>query len=443
MVLMCLPLPLSGCQTAQANTQTDWTTEQMVTAICDSQNTQVEMTMICPQDELYETWLTTNYGLSLEDIQDGAILTVTGASAMEIAVLHLTDPSSVDLISESLENYLEDRTGAFIGYLPDEVAILEEARVVSHGDYVALLVCEDVAAAQDAFAQCFTTQPPQTSDTVTEKDGTETAESPSSLAADGSDTEMQDSIQLEQDEPPENDNDIQPDNTVPHSESEDAQIVSNKGLTPELNETDAESKEEQDEISEALWSYNRSRLVDAWNAGDWSGLCPEDQAILNTCQEVISTVVPVNGSEYEQELAVHDWMIAWGSYDSNTLSNLPDFQENPNNDNPYGFLIDRKGICLGYTSTFQLFMDLLGIECISVSGSAYNGTSDHAWNQVCLDGEWYCVDVTWDDPTTSGSVSERMAHRYFNVTSSHMRDTDHQWDESMVPEASGTAHSWN
>lgn len=97
-------------------------------------------------------------------------------------------------------------------------------------------------------------------------------------------------------------------------------------------------------------------------------------------------------------------MIAHGSYDNNTLTQLPNFQENPNNDNPYGFLVDGVVICLGYTRTFQLFMNLLDIKCITVEGTAYNYTADHAWNQVHLGGEWYCVDVTWDDPTISGTV---------------------------------------
>ena len=190
------------------------------------------------------------------------------------------------------------------------------------------------------------------------------------------------------------------------------------------------------------WSYNEARLISAWVSGDWSGLVEEDQAILDVCAEVIETMVPAGGSAYDQELAVHDWMIAHGRYDNNRLSQLPDFQENPNNDNPYGFLVDGVGICMGYTTTFQLFMDLLGIQCITVEGTAYNYTETHAWNQVYLDGDWYCVDVTWDDPTTSGTVSERSAHRFFNVTSQHMRNTNHQWDEASVPEATGTAYAW-
>ena len=41
----------------------------------------------------------------------------------------------------------------------------------------------------------------------------------------------------------------------------------------------------------------------------------------------------------------------------------------------------------------------------------HGGTADHAWNQVCLDGEWHCVDVTQDDPTAYGTVSEQTAMR--------------------------------
>ena len=167
----------------------------------------------------------------------------------------------------------------------------------------------------------------------------------------------------------------------------------------------------------------------------------------DACQAVIAAEVPADGTEYEKELAIHDWMIDWGSYDSNRLSQLPGYQENPNNDNPYGFLIDGKGICLGYTTTFQLFMDLLGIPCITVEGAAegtaYGGMEDHAWNQVQLDGEWYCVDVTWDDPLTSTPLSQWSTHRYFNVTGDFMRANDHQWDESAVPEANGTAYAWS
>ena len=53
---------------------------------------------------------------------------------------------------------------------------------------------------------------------------------------------------------------------------------------------------------------------------------------------------------------------------------------------------------------------------------------------------------SWSNQTLAmiigGAVSERTAHRYFNVTSDYMRSASHQWDETAVPEAAGTAYAW-
>lgn len=87
-------------------------------------------------------------------------------------------------------------------------------------------------------------------------------------------------------------------------------------------------------------------------------------------------------------------------------------------------------------------MDLLGIECISVEGRSHSSREEHAWNMVRLDGEWYCVDVTWDDPVSALPVSVETAHMYFNVTSEFMRSTEHYWDESGVPEAATVDLAW-
>ena len=92
---------------------------------------------------------------------------------------------------------------------------------------------------------------------------------------------------------------------------------------------------------------------------------------------------------------------------------------------------------------------LMASACI-VLGMALAGPAAHAAeevltavrssHQVYLDGDWYCVDVTWDDPT--GAARNGRHHRYFNVTSAYLRETDHQWDYRNVPEATAAAYAW-
>ena len=65
-------------------------------------------------------------------------------------------------------------------------------------------------------------------------------------------------------------------------------------------------------------------------------------------------------------------------------------------------------VCEGYAKAFQLLLNAIGIECNYVVGNG--GNVGHAWNQVKLEGEWYNVDLTWNDTRNNSS------HRYFNVT---------------------------
>jgi transglutaminase/protease-like cytokinesis protein 3 len=55
-------------------------------------------------------------------------------------------------------------------------------------------------------------------------------------------------------------------------------------------------------------------------------------------------------------------------------------------------LIEGKGVCEGYSDAFWMLMDILNIDCQCVYGGG-----NHEWNIVKIDGEWYNIDVTWND----------------------------------------------
>lgn len=192
-----------------------------------------------------------------------------------------------------------------------------------------------------------------------------------------------------------------------------------------------------DNSNEIDGKYDSASVLQAWKSGDTSSLSKTDSEILEAAKKVISQEIKNNMTDYEKELAIHDWITGWSSFDYSVFGRSGNnFKEG--SDTPYGVLIEKEAMCHGYSSTFKLFMDMLDIECITVFGTPNSNGVEHSWNMVKLDGEWYCVDVAWDDP-----IGGSPTHTYFNVTSKYLRNSGiHKWSESNVPEATATTYAF-
>ena len=349
----------------------------------------------------------------LEDWEEGAVYAASGVDAREVTVVLLPDEDAAQAAGERLEAYRQSRQGDFFGYAPEEAERLDKAAVLTAGRFAALLVCEDMDAARSAFEAALAGEPvfapvhTQTPDP---------APSPS--------------------EPPEPTRTL-PEPASPPSPSPDPEPTPAGVLNPDLDVSGFVPYVQPN--ASVMELYDTSAIQRAWESGDDSGLSDKDREILERCREVLGEVLTEGMSAYEMELAVHDWLVEWGSYDRTVYDN-PNHSGRTGYRDPWGMLVGGYGNCLGYSSTFQLLMDLSGVECITVVGAAFGSREDHAWNMVKLDGEWYCVDVTWDDPT--GAARNGRHHRYFNVTSADLRETDHQWDYRNVPEATAAAYAW-
>lgn len=70
-------------------------------------------------------------------------------------------------------------------------------------------------------------------------------------------------------------------------------------------------------------------------------------------------------------------------------------------------------VCEGYSKAFKVLCDRLGIGCVLVEGDAKSNVDDipgaHMWNYVCVDGQWYAVDVTWNDPVVVGTQAQAVS----------------------------------
>ena len=62
-------------------------------------------------------------------------------------------------------------------------------------------------------------------------------------------------------------------------------------------------------------------------------------------------------------------------------------------------LATNEGVCEAYSRSMQLILQKLGINCVLVHGVQTSGEPEaHMWNAVKINGEWYVIDATWDDP---------------------------------------------
>lgn len=86
-------------------------------------------------------------------------------------------------------------------------------------------------------------------------------------------------------------------------------------------------------------------------------------------------------TDFEKVMAVHNHMIAEYEYDY-SLSNFT-----------VTIMVTKTGVCQAYSMAFKHLMNQLGIDCIYVTSDSMQ----HGWNLVKIDGNWYHIDLTWDD----------------------------------------------
>ena len=118
----------------------------------------------------------------------------------------------------------------------------------------------------------------------------------------------------------------------------------------------------------------------------------------------------LNGNDYQNIGYIHDYLVNNIEYD-NSYNEIGSYSL-------YGALIGKKCVCEGYMKAFKYLANAAGFECEMIQGMATNSsgrTENHAWNCIKLNGTWYQVDTTWDDPIIvgNGKLTNSARYRYF------------------------------
>lgn len=133
-------------------------------------------------------------------------------------------------------------------------------------------------------------------------------------------------------------------------------------------------------------------------------------------QRIISTI-PVSAPDVVKEKLIYDRILTDSSYKQDAVWEGPA----PDCWTAYGVIINHTGVCESYAEAFHTLCLMVGIKCVEVVGTADG--ENHKWSAVCLDGEWYMCDITFDDPVNGRPGETR--HEFFNLTTKQMQEKDH------------------
>ena len=181
-------------------------------------------------------------------------------------------------------------------------------------------------------------------------------------------------------------------------------------------------------MSDAYYGTNGDQLYIApvYNAEMISDYDAAKAFYLKNIDEIVS-LVDEDWSDVEKILFVNEYFALNYEYDLTYK-----------NKDAYTFFRDKKGVCQAYMRAFEGVMQKLGIEASYVESKSM----EHSWNIVKADGNWYHIDLTWNDPVTS--IKAAVDHDYFLLSTDKMVAIGHfeenDWGYGENVECSDTTY---
>ncbi|MBR0462926.1 MAG: hypothetical protein IJJ23_00875 [Clostridia bacterium] len=146
-----------------------------------------------------------------------------------------------------------------------------------------------------------------------------------------------------------------------------------------------------------VYLYNKStRSIDDMDGIEVSVEGPATASLEYQAQRIVQQCLAED--DWHTALNLHDYLTTHAYYDLDMEYYGPDI------------MLRGYGVCEGYTRAYMMLCEMAGIEAKKLESDIMN----HTWNIIRIDGTWYQVDVTWDDPS-GGTDAESGAegHYYF------------------------------
>ncbi len=160
-------------------------------------------------------------------------------------------------------------------------------------------------------------------------------------------------------------------------------------------------------VSNVLPDYLWGEEVVNELTGEQKSQIRQKQTALEQVVNGILAQVDPDWSDLEKALFLHDYLATHAQYDE-TLQ-IRD---------AYTILVEGTGVCQAYTLAYRLLLNRVNITSGTVTSTSLN----HIWNILLIDGNWYHVDVTWDDPTEDRIGQSQ--HVYFCLSEDKLKATN-------------------
>ena len=179
---------------------------------------------------------------------------------------------------------------------------------------------------------------------------------------------------------------------------------------------------------------NVSSSVELYQALEHGYLPVPTTAALNnlysTIKSVVRDLLDENMTDYEQALAIYEWLCVHVLYDHDAAAKDALYQGTDEYAQIYGWscfymegvFINGLAVCNGIAAAYSAMCNIMGIPCHKVTGKANNG--GHAWNEIYIGGSWYISDATWGSSSVqiNSQYYELLDFEYFLMTSKQAKD---------------------
>ena len=139
---------------------------------------------------------------------------------------------------------------------------------------------------------------------------------------------------------------------------------------------------------------------------------------LREVKKILNNIVDDTMNDYEKIRHIYDYIIMNTCYDK-VLLQMTSAGYNVTGYRGFfleGVLYDHRAVCEGISKAMTVFCNMEGIRCVQVTGYQTDNPTGvgHAWNKVCIEGNWYIVDAT-SGGTILNDTNEVLTYQFFLV----------------------------